>query len=551
MVGRPIDDGEIEELDDDRGPNQGSVAIYSEDAEQAVLSAMLMDPDAIAFARGVLDSTDFYRDGHGRIFRAMLALFESGDVVDPLTLSEELTRSGSLETIGGKDYIGFLVDAVPTAANVEYHTKIVLEKAKRRALVDRLERDVRQLRKGKEKAPDIAARLLTALEHLRLADSAAPRPFPVVRVLEGVPITPPAVQVANLILDRDLNLWTGHGGAGKTVLLYLTAIGVVLGTPIFGALAVHRSGPVLLVIPEDGQAAARMILDAIVEGLALDTTQTQVLAEQLVMISDDVEVKITADTSRLGATAREHGAVMVILDPLSNLLGGASERDEDIATVVSAALRRDVCRGAGATVLLSHHFRKPGKELGGGETIVTVHDARGSGAWMNSARLGFGVAKKGQRITMTCLKSNRLRSDIRHELDLEIVGDPANKAHWLSCRVTDANVGASSEALTPGIGRELNANERAALGCLDDQHEPDKRLSWSTWRDDSGLNPNTFKSVKDRLLDAGLAAAIPTGRKTRSGGPEYGYQLTANGRHALNTGWVAERSRGEGVRSGV
>src|SRR5205085_12621897 len=94
---------------------------YSEDAEQAVLSAMLMDPDAILRATEFLDDTMFYREGHRRIFRAMLGLSERGDVVDPLTLSEELARSGSLESSGGKDYIGFLVDAVPTAANVEYH----------------------------------------------------------------------------------------------------------------------------------------------------------------------------------------------------------------------------------------------------------------------------------------------------------------------------------------------------------------------------------------------------------------------------------------------
>src|SRR6266498_4418766 len=109
---------------------------YSEDAEQAVLSAMLMDPDAILRATEFLDDTMFYREGHRRIYRAMLALSERGDVVDPLTLSEELARSGSLESSGGKDYIGFLVDAVPTAANVEYHAKIVREKALRRRLIE-------------------------------------------------------------------------------------------------------------------------------------------------------------------------------------------------------------------------------------------------------------------------------------------------------------------------------------------------------------------------------------------------------------------------------
>ena len=109
---------------------------YSEDAEQAVIAAMLMDADAIMRAAEYVDDTMFYREGHRRIFRAMVAITERGDVVDPLTLADELGRRGELEASGGRDYIGFLVDAVPTAANVEYHAKIVREKALLRRLIE-------------------------------------------------------------------------------------------------------------------------------------------------------------------------------------------------------------------------------------------------------------------------------------------------------------------------------------------------------------------------------------------------------------------------------
>ena len=109
---------------------------YSEDAEQAVIAAMLMDQDAILRAAEHVDDTMFYREAHRRIFRAMVAISERGDVVDPLTLADELSRRGELDASGGKDYIGFLVDAVPTAANVEYHAKIVREKALLRRLIE-------------------------------------------------------------------------------------------------------------------------------------------------------------------------------------------------------------------------------------------------------------------------------------------------------------------------------------------------------------------------------------------------------------------------------
>jgi replicative DNA helicase len=118
-----------------RDPFRDRQPPYSEDAEQAVLSAMLMDQDAIMRVVERVDDAMFYAERHRRIFRAMVGITERGSVVDPLTLSDELQRRGELEAAGGKDYIGYLVDAVPTAANVEYHADIVREKAVLRQLI--------------------------------------------------------------------------------------------------------------------------------------------------------------------------------------------------------------------------------------------------------------------------------------------------------------------------------------------------------------------------------------------------------------------------------
>ena len=119
-----------------RDPYRDRRPPYSEDAEQAVLAAMLMDADAVARVVETVTDDMFYREGHRRIFRPMTALSERGEIVDPLTLANELERRGELEASGGKDYIGFLVDAVPTSANVEYHARIVREKALYRRLIE-------------------------------------------------------------------------------------------------------------------------------------------------------------------------------------------------------------------------------------------------------------------------------------------------------------------------------------------------------------------------------------------------------------------------------
>src|SRR5215467_8201134 len=119
-----------------RDPYRDRRPPYSEDAEQAVLSAMLIDQDAVLRAVEFLTTDMFYAERHRRLFRAMQGIAEKGGVVDPLTLSHELSLRGDLEGAGGKDYIGFLVDAVPTAANIEYHAEIVREKAVLRRLIE-------------------------------------------------------------------------------------------------------------------------------------------------------------------------------------------------------------------------------------------------------------------------------------------------------------------------------------------------------------------------------------------------------------------------------
>ncbi|HEX6051754.1 MAG TPA: replicative DNA helicase, partial [Gemmatimonadaceae bacterium] len=119
-----------------RDPYRDRRPPYSEDAEQAVLGAMLMDTDAIMRAAEYVNDTMFYAERHRRIFRALVAISERGAVPDSLTLADELDRRGELAASGGKEYIAQLIDAVPTSANVEFHARIVREKALLRSLIE-------------------------------------------------------------------------------------------------------------------------------------------------------------------------------------------------------------------------------------------------------------------------------------------------------------------------------------------------------------------------------------------------------------------------------
>ena len=116
---------------------------------------MLIDQDAVLRAVEHVNDTMFHAERHRRIFRAMVTIAERGGVVDPLTLSEELSRKGELDASGGKDYIGFLVDAVPTAANIEYHAAIVREKAILRRLIEVSTSIVAEAFEGKSTASEL------------------------------------------------------------------------------------------------------------------------------------------------------------------------------------------------------------------------------------------------------------------------------------------------------------------------------------------------------------------------------------------------------------
>lgn len=105
------------------------------EAEQSVLGSMLLDRDAIARVVEALRPEDFYRDLHRTIFQAMLELFERGEPVDLITVTNKLATAGKLDDVGGATYLASLPNTVPTAANAEFYAGIVLEKSMLRALI--------------------------------------------------------------------------------------------------------------------------------------------------------------------------------------------------------------------------------------------------------------------------------------------------------------------------------------------------------------------------------------------------------------------------------
>ncbi|MDF2903631.1 MAG: replicative helicase [Bacillus sp. (in: firmicutes)] len=105
------------------------------EAEQAVLGAIFLEPQALTLASEILIPEDFYRSSHQKIFSVMLNLNDQGKAVDLITVTEGLAATKLLEDTGGVGYLSELAASVPTAANIEYYAKIVEEKSLLRRLI--------------------------------------------------------------------------------------------------------------------------------------------------------------------------------------------------------------------------------------------------------------------------------------------------------------------------------------------------------------------------------------------------------------------------------
>ncbi len=125
------------------------------DIEASVLGAMMIEREAVPKAIELLSSESFYLKQHKLIFDAMVALFESGEPIDTVTLYEELKKREQAEGAGGAVYLSKLSQNISSAANIEYHAKIILEKEILRGLISSSHQIAKAAYEGTEDAFDI------------------------------------------------------------------------------------------------------------------------------------------------------------------------------------------------------------------------------------------------------------------------------------------------------------------------------------------------------------------------------------------------------------
>ncbi|MBS3898204.1 MAG: replicative DNA helicase [Dethiobacter sp.] len=329
------------------------------EAEQSVLGAMLLDKDAIITAIELLRFGDFYREGHRKIFQAVVALSERGEPVDLVTLPEELRGQNQLESVGGMGYLTVLANTVPTAANVGYYAQIVREKAVLRSLISTATRIVTRCFEAKEEVDEILDEAERAI--FEVSQRSSPQGFASMKeVLKGA-------------FDRIDKLWGNKGGvtgvptgfpdldnitcgfqnADLIILAARPSMGkTTLALNIAQHIAVNEKLPVAVFSLEMSKeqlvqrilcAQANIDAQRLRRGFLSDedyprlTKAAGPLAEAPLFIDDTPAISVMEVRAKARRLKAEHGLSAIFIDYLQLMRG--SERTENRQQEISAISR--------------------------------------------------------------------------------------------------------------------------------------------------------------------------------------------------------------------
>ncbi len=307
------------------------------EAEEAVLGALLIDPEALFRVAPFLRPEDFYVQRNGWIYEAILGLHERREPVDFVTLRNELEAQGLLEEVGGAAYIAQLIDAVPTAIHVEAYGRIVEEAAVRRRLINAAS-DIAQLAYKEQQdineVIDQAEQALFSISQRRITRDLAPIQEVIRAYYDRIEYLydhrgePLGVPTGFIDLDRllgglqksDLIIVAARPGVGKTALCLSFARNAArLGkhVAIFSLEMSAEQVVQRLVSAETGIDAQRLRLGQLEEDeWPLFVQATGVLSELPIFIDDTPSISALQLRTKARRIHAEHGLDLIVVDYL-------------------------------------------------------------------------------------------------------------------------------------------------------------------------------------------------------------------------------------------
>ncbi|NLT42450.1 MAG: replicative DNA helicase [Anaerolineae bacterium] len=350
-------------------------------AEQSVLGSILIDPDAIIRIAPFLRPDDFYREAHGRVYSAMLALHERREPSDFVTLSDELERQGELESVGGAAYLTTLLNSVPTAIHVEHYAHIVERNSILRRLID-VASQIAGLAYDSEdadadQAVDRAEQLLFAISERRLSRELTPIQEVLRAYFERIGYlyahqgemigVPSGFTKLDRILGgmqrSDLLILAARPGVGKTsLMLGLAATAARRYRQRVAIFSLEMSNEQIiqrLVSADSGIDSQRLRTGSITaeEYARLDHTRNNLSG--LPVFLDDTPAMTTAEfRTKCRRLAAEHGVDLIMVDYLQLMVG--DRRGENRVQEISGISRalKQVARELNVPVLAASQLSR-------------------------------------------------------------------------------------------------------------------------------------------------------------------------------------------------
>lgn len=360
-------------------------ALAAAEAEVAVLGACLIDADAILLARRLLTVEAFSVARHRVIYRAMLRLADAGQAIDPVTLAEDLRARGELEDAGGMVYIAELLDAVPTAANLEYHARIVADRAARR----RLHSIGHQIAAAAADPDlDIAEVRARIEQHARDVDRlggipGASRISAPLSVAELMEVDEPEERwIAEGLIPAEANvLVAGYPKTHKTNFLLELGVAATTTTPFLGRFDVPARYRVGIVLMEDRPHRVRRRLERIAQahGVALSDLDGWLY----LWFRPPIRLSEPGVMAELAAHVEAFGLDVLMLDNWALVATGDSNNADEVTPQLDALTGLRESR-PNLTVILVHHARKAGQDRGAERLTDMIRNSSAFGAWYDA-----------------------------------------------------------------------------------------------------------------------------------------------------------------------